>query len=152
MDDWIEKMNLFFLIDTSAAMGTEIIRQLNRAMPKVLVAAEEASIEREVKLVVRIIQINSVARYIIGNSYHGIHGCDAISLWEDLDCGGRADTAGAIDLVLQSMHASILGGESHPIIILISCGRSKEPDKTIQKSMELAMAMSDRCLQKRMGL
>lgn len=139
-----DDMNLFFLLDTSGSMTYDgRINQLNYAMPEALVAAKEAALEKEANLRVRIIQFSSSADYIIGDVNNGVSIDEAINSWKDLDCEGGTDTGGAIDKVLEAMHTYILGTRAyHPVVILITDGESNEPERTIRKSEELAMALS----------
>ena len=60
------QLNLIFLVDTSGSMDGEPIYQLNRAMAEVVDVAERAAFENEIDLFMRVIEFNSVARWLFG--------------------------------------------------------------------------------------
>lgn len=93
------QLNLIYLLDTSGSMSGEPINQLNRAMAEAVQIAEEAARENEIQLIMRVVQFNSVAKWLIGDMRKGVEHID----WAPLDANGGTDTAGAIELARSVM-------------------------------------------------
>ena len=55
------QLNLIYLLDTSGSMYGEPINQLNVAMAEAIQVAEEAAKEKEVQLLMRVVEFNSIA-------------------------------------------------------------------------------------------
>ena len=123
-----KEWSFIYLLDTSASMYGAKINQLNVAMSEVLQIAEEFADKREVALNTRIIEFNSTARWIFGNTQHGVKHIE----WKSLNAGGATDTASAIDLAQRAVRKECFGTKSRcPIIvILITDGSSNEPQDT----------------------
>lgn len=132
------QLNLIYLVDTSGSMQGEAINQLNSAMAEAVEVAEEAALKKEVKLFMRVVEFNSVAKWIIGDTRKGVGHID----WVPLSADGGTDTAGAIDLARSVMHREFLGERNYrPVVILITDGASNDPDKTIDAVAKLKASL-----------
>lgn len=121
------QMNLIYIVDSSGSMIGVPINQLNVAMAEAVQVAEEAALEKEVQLFMRVVEFNSVAKWLIGDTAHGVEHID----WMPLSAGGGTDTAGAIDLARSVMHREFLGERNYrPVVILITDGASNDPQAT----------------------
>lgn len=121
------QLNLIYLLDTSGSMYGEPINQLNVAMAEAVQIAEEAAKEKEVQLLMRVVNFNSTAQWIFGDTQHGVEHID----WVPLKENGGTDTAGAIDLARSVMHREFLGERNYrPVVILITDGLSNDPAET----------------------
>ena len=70
------QLNLIYLLDTSGSMYGEPINQLNVAMAEAIQVAEEAAMEKEVQLLMRVVEFNSVAKWLIGDTRQGVEHID----------------------------------------------------------------------------
>lgn len=132
------QLNLIYLLDTSGSMFGEPINQLNRAMAEAVQIAEEAARENEIQLIMRVVQFNSVAKWLIGDTRKGVEHID----WVPLDANGGTDTAGAIELARSVMHREFLGERNYrPVVVLITDGASNDPQKTIEAVAKLKSAL-----------
>lgn len=123
------QLNLIYLLDTSGSMAGEAINQLNVAMAEAVQVAEEAAMEKEVQLLMRVVEFNSVARWLIGDTSQGVEHID----WMPLSAGGSTDTAGAIDLARSVMHREFLGERNYrPVVILVTDGESNDYQKMVE--------------------
>jgi len=121
------QLNLIYLLDTSGSMYGEPINQLNVAMAEAVQVAEEAAKEKEVQLLMRVVNFNTSAEWIFGDTEHGVEHIDWVPLKEE----GGTDTAGAIDLARSVMHREYLGERNYrPVVILITDGLSNDPAET----------------------
>lgn len=132
------QLNLIYLLDTSGSMYGERINQLNSAMAEAVKVAEDAAMEREVQLFMRVIEFNSTAKWLIGDTNYGVEHID----WKDLGANGATDTAGAIELAASVMHRNILGERNfRPVVILITDGESSEPERTVEAIAKLKTSL-----------
>ena len=132
------QLNLIYLLDTSGSMNGERINQLNAAMEEAVQVAEEAAMAKEIRLLMRVAEFNSVAKWHIGDTRYGVEHID----WIPLKAGGTTNTAEAIDLARSVMHREFLGERNYrPIVILITDGESDYPDKTIEAVSKLKASL-----------
>lgn len=132
------QLNLIYLVDTSRSMYGERINQLNVAMAEAVQVAEEAAMEKEVQLLMRVVEFNSVAKWIFGDTRQGVEHID----WVPLNANGGTDTAGALDLARGVMHREFLGERNYrPVVILITDGASNEPQKTVEAVARLKASL-----------
>lgn len=132
------QLNLIYLVDTSGSMHGEPINQLNVAMAEAIMVAEEAALSNEVQLSMRVIEFNSVAKWLFGDTAQGLGHIN----WVPLSANGGTDTAGAIDLARSVMHRQYLGTRNYrPVVILITDGESNEPDKTVEAIARLKASL-----------
>lgn len=132
------QLNLIYLVDTSGSMYGEPINQLNVAMAEAVQVAEEAAMEMEVQLFMRVVEFNSVAKWLIGDTRRGVEHID----WMPLNANGGTDTAGAIDLARGVMHREFLGERNYrPIVILITDGESNDSQKTVEAVAKLKASL-----------
>ena len=132
------QLNLIYLVDTSGSMYGEPINQLNVAMAEAVQVAEEWSMEMEVQLFMRVVEFNSVAKWLIGDTRRGVEHID----WMPLNANGGTDTAGAIDLARGVMHREFLGERNYrPIVILITDGESNDSQKTVEAVAKLKASL-----------
>lgn len=123
-----EKQNIYYLLDTSAGMSGAKIQGLNSAMQELQPALEEAGIDNNVEIIIRVIEFGNeeTARWIIGNEVSGIS-VDNF-MWCDLLAEGKSTSAAsAIEMVVDSLNPEYLGPRVRPpIIILITDGESTD--------------------------
>lgn len=132
------QLNLIYLVDTSGSMYGEPINQLNVAMAEAVQVAEEAALEKEVQLLMRVVEFNSTARWLIGDTRQGVEHID----WKPLTANGGTNTAGAIDLARGVMHREFLGERNfRPVVILITDGESNDPQQTVNAVAELKASL-----------
>lgn len=132
------QLNLIYLLDTSGSMYGEPINQLNVAMAEAIQVAEEAAMENEAQLLTRVVEFNTVAKWLIGDTRHGVEHID----WTPLNANGGTDTAGAIDLARSVMHREFLGERNYrPVVILITDGESNDPQKTAEAVAKLKASL-----------
>ena len=132
------QLNLIYLVDTSGSMYGEPINQLNVAMAEAVQVAEEAAMEKEVQLFMRVVEFNSVAKWLIGDTRQGVEHID----WVPLNANGGTDTAGAIDLARGVMHREFLGERNYrPVVILITDGESNDPQRTVEAVAQLKASL-----------
>lgn len=132
------QLNLIYLVDTSGSMYGEPINQLNVAMAEAVQVAEEAAMEKEVQLFMRVVEFNSVAKWLIGDTRQGVEHID----WMPLNANGGTDTAGAIDLARGVMHREFLGERNYrPVVILITDGESNDPQRTVEAVAQLKASL-----------
>lgn len=133
------QLNLIYLLDTSGSMHGEPINQLNVAMAEAIQVAKEAAKEKEVQLLMRVVEFNSVAKWLIGNTRQGVEHIDD---WIPLKANGGTDTAGAIDLARGVMHREFLGERNYrPVVILITDAESDDPQKTVEAVAKLKASL-----------
>ena len=132
------QLNLIYLVDTSGSMYGEPINQLNVAMAEAVQVAEEAAMEKEVQLLMRVVEFNTTSHWLFGDTHHGVEHID----WMPLTPNGATDTAGAIDLACSVMHREILGERNYrPVVILITDGMSSDPQKTVEAVAKLKASL-----------
>lgn len=132
------QLNLIYLVDTSGSMHDEPINQLNVAMAEAVQVAEEAAVEKEVQLLMRVVEFNTVAKWIFGDTRQGVEHID----WIPLNANGGTDTAGAIDLAREVMHREFLGERNYrPVVILITDAESDNRQKTIEAIARLKASL-----------
>lgn len=132
------QLNLIYLLDTSGSMYGEPINQLNVAMAEAVQVAEEAAMEKEVQLLMRVVEFNSVAKWLIGDTRQGMEHID----WVPLNASGGTDTAGAINLARSVMHREFLGERNYrPVVILITDGESNDPKETVKAVEQLKSSL-----------
>jgi uncharacterized protein YegL len=132
------QLNLLYLLDTSGSMIDEPINQLNLAMEDAIKVAEEAALEKEVQLLIRVIEFNNDAKWIFGDTKYGVEHID----WVPLSASGGTNTASAIKLAQSVMHREFLGERNFkPIVILISDGLSNDPQSTLEAISELKSSL-----------
>ena len=137
-----ECINLTYLLDTSGSMVGQKINQLNVAMSEAVQTVEEEAISREdIKILMRVIEFNSTAHWLIGDAENGVEHID----WQDLSARGGTNTAGAIRLTTDIMHTRILGTRNYqPVVILITDGESNDYQETINAAQELKASLQSK--------
>lgn len=139
-DPLLSQLNLIYLLDTSSSMYGERINQLNVAMTEAIRVVEEVVKENEVQIFIRVVEFNSVAKWLIGDTCHGVEHVD----WKPLRAGGATDTAGAIDLARSVMSRNYLGPSYYcPIVILITDGESNDPQETAEAVARLKVCLNN---------
>lgn len=132
------QLNLIYLLDTSGSMYGEAINQLNVAMAEAIQVAEEAAKEMEIQLLMRVVEFNTAAKWLFGDTRHGVEHID----WTPLSANGGTDTAGAIDLARGVMHREFLGERNYrPVVILITDGESSDPQRTVEAVASLKASL-----------
>ncbi|MBQ6490259.1 MAG: VWA domain-containing protein [Solobacterium sp.] len=123
-------LSLVLLTDKSKSMKGEKIDQLNHAIQESAVMASETAEEKDIDLILRIIEYSNQARWAVGDQKNGV---DRLDSFEPLVAGGLTNTAAAIDLAATICHPEILGERSlKPVFILITDGYSNDPGKTFE--------------------
>lgn len=138
------ELNVIFLLDTSGSMYGTKIHQLNTAMPIILEAIRDVASECEAELLIRVIEFNTDAKWIIGDETNRIDGQNIT--WTDLSAGGGTDTADAIRLAVRALCGKRFGMHYfHPIVILVTDGESNDPSETHAAIEELKAALNRSC-------
>lgn len=131
-------LNIIYLLDVSGSMYGERINQLNVAMPIAIQAAEDAAIENEVDLYMRIAKFSDDAEWIFGATDKGVEHID----WVPLSPIRGTNTAAAIDLAQTVMHRKYLGIRNYkPVVILITDGESNVPSETMAATQRLKASL-----------
>jgi len=125
-----EKLNIFYLLDTSGSMGGPRIEQLNSCMTDLKQALEEAGIENNVEIIIRAIEFgnNDKASWYEGDKSNGVP-IEKFT-WRPLKANGQCTpTAEAIKMVADSLIPEYLGKRAlRPVIILITDGNCTDKD------------------------
>lgn len=138
-----ERLNIIFLLDHSGSMGGARIAQLNHAMPDALLEMQKVATEEEAEVAVRVVAFGSTAKWYVGNAEKGVDIGEISGNWKELSAMGSTDTAGAIDLALTSLKTQYLGTRNyHPVVVLVTDGRSDDPEKTQKSIDKLKVAMA----------
>ena len=135
----VPQLNLTYLLDTSGSMYGEKINQLNLAMQEAVDVAEEAAMEMEVQLRMRVIEFNTNAMWICKtDEMNGLGHID----WQPLNASGGTATAQAIRLAKGLMSRKFLGIRNYkPVVILITDGQSDNPAETVAAVNELKTSL-----------
>ena len=123
-----EILNIYYLLDTSAGMSGARIQQLNTCMQELKPALEEASIDNNVEVVLRVIEFGNdgVARWHIGSPSNGVLIEDYV--WVNLQANGWCTpTAKALELVTAALSSEYLGNRAlRPVVVLVTDGASTD--------------------------
>jgi len=122
-----ERLNIYYLVDTSASMQGAKIEQLNTCMQNLKPALEDAGLENNVEIVVRAIEFGDYVKWNTGSAAQGVPIENFV--WANLSADGRyTPTAQAIDMVADSLNPEFLGKRTlRPVIILITDGYCNDP-------------------------
>lgn len=122
-----ERLNIYYLVDTSLSMRGSRMEQLNNCMQYLKPALEEAGLEHNVEIVVRAIEFGDCVRWNTGSAAQGVPIEQFV--WANLSADGSyTPTAQAIDLVAESLNPEYLGRRTlRPVIILITDGYCNDP-------------------------
>ena len=119
-----ERLNIYYLLDTSGSMSGPRIQQLNTCMQELKPALEEAGIENNVEIVVRAIEFGNgeTARWHTGDKANGVP--IENFTWVNLQAnGGCTPTSIALEMVADALQAEYLGSRTlRPVIILVTDG------------------------------
>jgi uncharacterized protein YegL len=119
-----ERLNIYYLLDTTASMAGERIQQLNTVMQELKPVLEESSIDHNVEIVIRVIEFGNdgVATWHEGNADTGTP--VERWIWKNLNANGHCTpTEKAIRLVADALDPKYLGTRGlRPVIILITDG------------------------------
>ena len=119
-----ERLNIYYLLDTSGSMSGPRIQQLNTCMQELKPALEEAGIDNNVEIVVRAIEFGNgdTARWHEGDKARGTPIENFI--WSNLQAnGGCTPTSVALEKVADALDPEYLGARTlRPVIILVTDG------------------------------
>jgi uncharacterized protein YegL len=119
-----ERLNIYYLLDTSGSMSGARIQQLNTCMQELKPALEEAGIDNNVEIVVRAIEFGNgeTARWHTGDKAKGVP-IDSFT-WMNLQAnGGCTPTSVALQMVADALDPEYLGARTlRPVIILVTDG------------------------------
>ena len=121
-----ERLNIYYLLDTSVSMKGAKIQQLNIYMKELKSALEEAAINENIEILIRVIEFGngSTARWHIGGARKGVLIEDLH--WIDLQANGSTTpTSIALNMVADALELEYYRGFL-PVIILITGGRCTE--------------------------
>ena len=119
-----ERLNIYYLLDTSRSMCGTRIQQLNTCMQELKPKPKEAGINNNVEIVVRAIEFGNggTARWHIGDKAQGILIEDF--MWMKLEANGECTpTSVALQMVANALSPEYLGARTlRPVIILVTNG------------------------------
>lgn len=132
-----DSVHLFVLLDTSASMAGSPIRQLNDGMSDLLNEICYYADRKEVVPLMHILSYGDEPRWLYGTS--ATHGVSAFQIsWHDLPTTSGSNTAAAIEAIIEGLSLQQLGYHSYaPIVVLISDGRSNDPQRTLAAIQKL---------------
>ena len=120
----LERLNIYYLLDTSGSMSGARIQQLNTCMQELKPALEKAGIDNLVEIVIRAIEFGNgdTARWHTGDKANGVP-IDRYT-WMNLQAnGGCTPTSIALKMVADALDAEYLGARTlRPVIILVTDG------------------------------
>lgn len=134
IDDFIVPLitlDIVFLVDTSASMAGRKIDELNNFMAEAVKIVEKTAAEMEIRILIRVIEFNSEAKWLFGDANNGVEHIE----WHPLRAGacGDTNTSAAINLARDIMHRRILGERSlPPVVVLVSDGLGTDAQKTME--------------------
>lgn len=134
IDDFIVPLitlDIVFLVDTSASMEGRKIDELNNFMAEAVKIVEKTAAEMEIRILIRVIEFNSEAKWLFGDANNGVEHIE----WHPLRASacGDTNTSAAIDLARDIMHRRILGERSLlPVVVLVSDGLGTDVQKTME--------------------
>jgi len=134
-----EKLNFYYLLCTSNSMNGARIEQLNLCMQELQPALEEAGIDNNVDIIVRVIEFgnDNISRWYMGTPENGIPIKNFI--WENLCANGLCrPTSLAIEMVADSLSSKYLGTRAlRPVIVLITDGSCTDGGNKYNEACEL---------------
>jgi uncharacterized protein YegL len=119
-----ERLNIYYLLDTSGSMSGSRIQQLNTVMQELKPVLEESAIDHNVEIVVRAIEFGNgeTAKWHEGSKSQGT----AIDswIWTNLNAnGGCTPTSVALEMTADALDPEYLGARTlRPVIILVTDG------------------------------
>ena len=120
-----ERLNIYYLLDTSASMSGERIQQFNTCMQDIKPALEEAGIKNNVEIAIRVIEFgnNNKAAWSLGTSKYQFLNIDNFT-WMNLHANGLSTpTSLAINEVERAIDPEALGTRTlRPVILLVTDG------------------------------
>lgn len=120
-----------FLLDTSCSMSRERINQLNKGLKEAIQMIADYAENSFEDVLIRVIQFNSEAKWVMGCAKEGVHAKDAVNQVVDLTAYGVRDTALAIEECIKGLKSTNFGLRSRkPIIILVTDGESNDKKAT----------------------
>jgi len=126
-----ERLNIYYLLDTSGSMSGQKIQQLNTCMETLKPLLEVEGIKQSVEIVVRVVEFgsNDDAKWTVGSAASG----DKIDefIWTPLQATGACTpTSKALNLVADALNEEFLGKRTlRPVIILLSDGECTDSDQ-----------------------
>jgi uncharacterized protein YegL len=130
-----ERLNVYFLLDTSSTMAGEKIEQLNTFMQEVKPVLEESSIDHDVEIVIRVIEFGNdgVATWHEGNADTGIP--VERWIWTNLQArGATKPIADAIEMVADALENSEYRRNTFSSVILITDATGIENDSKFKSA------------------
>ena len=134
----MQRLNIYYLLDTSSSMAGPRIQQLNTCMQELKPVLEETGIKERVEIVVRAIEFgnNNTADWHTGNAANGIP-IEQFK-WLNLQASGEGTpTSKALEIVADALNPEYLGVRTlRPVIILITDGGCTDPSKVYEEACE----------------
>ena len=119
-----ERLNIYYLLDSSGSMSGARIQQLNNCMEELKPLLEEGGIEHNVEIVVRAIEFGNEekAKWHTGDKANSVP-IDKFT-WMNLQANGDCTpTSMALEMVADALHPEYLGKRTlRPVIILLTDG------------------------------
>ncbi|MCL2063206.1 MAG: VWA domain-containing protein [Candidatus Cloacimonetes bacterium] len=118
-----ERLNMYFLLDSSGSMGGAKIQQLNDCMTTLKPVIQAEAKNEGVDVVIRALEFGSTSKatWHTGNMDTGKLINDFI--WQSLKATGGTPTASAIEMVTDAIDGRYLGERAlRPVVILVSDG------------------------------
>jgi uncharacterized protein YegL len=127
-----ERLNIYYLLDTSGSMSGQKIQQLNTCMETLKSELEAEGIKNNVEIVLRVVEFGN------NDGAEWIEGCSAVSgykidefIWTPLPATGACTpTSAALNKVADALNAEYLGPRTlRPVIILVSDGACTDEEQ-----------------------
>ena len=119
-----ERLNIYYLLDTSGSMYGARIQQLNTVMQELKPVLEEAAIDNNVEIIVRAIEFGNddTAKWHRGEEASGIT-IDNFT-WVNLEAKGYSTpTSMALQMVTKALNPEFLGTRAlRPVVIMVTDG------------------------------
>lgn len=136
------ELPIIIVVDTSSSMAGPHMVQLNYALQELNRELESLADEKEVRLSIRLIEFNTTARWVIGNTNNSVEHLDVYFS----EASGLTNTGEALRLARSVMYRRYLqlARVLKPIVFLFTDGESIGPRETSDAINELKSAFGRR--------
>lgn len=131
------QLPIVFVVDTSGSMAGLRLVQLNSALQELSYMLKSLADQIEVQLSIRLIEFNTTARWVIGNTENSVEHLEV----HFSEASGLTNTGEALRLARSVMnHRCFIRRSLKPVLFLITDGQSIDPQDTFEAIDELKRA------------